>query len=66
MASRQSDSYEITEVQEENCEEDQGRVISGNFTAPLFLEDNSLGSILSRDAQGLPYITGETHHILMF
>ena len=53
-------SYEIIEVQEENCEEDQGRIISGTFTAPLFLEDNALGSILSRDAQGLPYVTGET------
>ena len=41
-------SYEITEVQEENCEEDQGRVISGNFTAPLFWK-TILWALFSRE-----------------
>jgi hypothetical protein len=53
-------TYEITDVEEENCDEDQGRYISGKFTTPLFLEDNTPGAILTRDATGLPYINGET------
>ncbi len=53
-------SYEITDVEEENCNEDQGRYISGKFTAPLFLQEDLAGSILTRDEQGLPFINGET------
>ena len=54
-------SFEITDVEPENCDEDQGRYISGKFTAPLFLEEDALGSILTRDERGFPFINGETH-----
>ena len=51
-------TYTIDEITTENCETGQGRVVRGQFEAPVFLTEHTLGTILTRDSDGLPYENG--------
>ncbi len=53
-------SYTLDPVQEADCGAGAtiGRHITGTFLAPLYLEDAQPGSVLTRDAQGMPFRNG--------
>ena len=53
-------SYSLSQVEEGDCSGGQsiGRHIEGTFTAPLYLEDEDPGSVLTRDGTGWPYRNG--------
>ena len=51
--------YTITGV-EENVNESTGRRVYGDMTVPLYTEFDGAGSLLNRDADGMPYAQGET------
>ena len=52
-------SYTITEIEEQPAEW-VGRRISGEMTVPLYTEEDDRGTLLTRDADGMPYANGET------
>ena len=45
---------------EDDVSEHTWRVVKGHFTAPLYTDFDGPGSILTRDADGMPYANGET------
>jgi len=52
-------SYTITTI-EDNVNESTGRRIYGEMTVPLYTDMDGPGSLLNRDADGMPYAEGET------
>lgn len=53
-------SYSLSQSEEVDCSggEAIGRHIEGTFTAPLYLEEEDPGSVLTRDGAGWPYRNG--------
>jgi hypothetical protein len=54
--------YTIDSVTEYTVEENEhtARVIYGTLTAPLYTEEDKAGTLLTRDADGMPYYNGDT------
>lgn len=55
----QGPPYVIDEV-EEDVSESVARRIHGRMTVPLYTEEDAAGTLLTRDADGMPYANGET------
>lgn len=55
-------SYTLDAPDEEDCAAGAtiGRTLTGSFTAPLYLEADEPGTVLTRDADGWPYRNGTT------
>lgn len=53
-------SYTLDAVEDADCASGAviGRQVTGSFTAPLYLEEEAAGSVLTRDAEGMPYRNG--------
>ena len=52
-------AYTIDEIQEAPNEDTAFR-IKGHMTVPLYTTEDKAGSVLTRDASGMPYVNGET------
>lgn len=52
-------AYTVTSVDEAPNESTAFR-IKGTFTAPLMTEEDDIGTVLTRDAEGLPFVNGTT------
>ena len=52
-------SYVITSI-EEDVNESTARRVYGDMTVPLYTEFDAPGTLLNRDADGMPYAEGET------
>ena len=52
-------AYTITSI-EESVNETTGRRVYGEMTVPLYTDIDGPGSLLNRDADGMPYAQGET------
>lgn len=55
-------AYTITSIEDYPIEENEhtARRIYGTFSAPLYTEEDDVGTMLTRDADGMPYYNGET------
>ncbi|MEE2750711.1 MAG: hypothetical protein VX519_04730 [Myxococcota bacterium] len=55
-------SYSIDSVEEGDCAAGDkiARTLEGTFVSPLYTEEDDEGTVLTRDADGMPYYNGDT------